>query len=805
MARKKSSQGYSPRIVVKFFDDTPLPYDDRAAVELDRLSSGGWRRLVERFPGISLRPMFTSISPDRIRQLVGEATYRDPCYRPPNFETYFVVEIPPEINGEDLLSAILALQSVQTAYVDPPHGDPAVDPSDDPRFPDQGHLDPAPYGIDAEWAWGYPGGDGAGQSLIDLEQGWTLDHEDLIAQGAKCLFGTLLDASRPHGTEVLGVICEVDNKIGGIGIAPKIGSVNVVSSYGTTVSNAIFAALDSLPYGGILLLETQVDELPVGGTTLTNLPVEVVDAEFAAIRLATALGITVIEAAGNGSNDLDKFADAGGKLVLNRCDPAFRDSGAILVGAATSGFPHACMVLGDGTRLGNYGSRIDCYAWGEDVNTSISTPTAPFSTKCYTSGFDGTSSASAIIAGAALVVQGIADAQLKFRFSALQMRDLLSNPATGTASSNPAPGTASCDPAYDRIGVMPNLRAIISSDAIGISPDVYIRDFVGDDGDPNAAADSSSPDIILRPAPDPNPQAAFGLGSGTENNDSLSLAAIAGQDNFIYTRVSNRGGADAVDVTADIFWSPVASLVTPDLWTHVGSVVIPRVAAGNILTVSDVITWPAAAIPSTGHYCFVALIGCATDPAPSPPDLLDWNNFVNLVRSNNNVAWRNFNVVDNTPGPATHPRNFIPLQFLAPGAPDGARRMSLEVGGKLPQGSRALLEMPLAMYDGLCYRFPAELDREHQTAVVPVNPHGLRSLGDFIFPAKSRSQLRLLVQIPEKNHDAAYEVFVRQIYDGLEVGRVTWRLAHLDKGRQVFSTRSVQSVGVKPPELVSVT
>src|SRR5258706_272617 len=85
----------------------------------------------------------------------------------------------------------------------PPHGDPAVDPSDDPRFPDQGHLDPAPEGIDAEWAWGFSGGDGAGQSIVDLEQGWTLNHEDLIAQDAKCLFGTLLDTSRPHGSSVL--------------------------------------------------------------------------------------------------------------------------------------------------------------------------------------------------------------------------------------------------------------------------------------------------------------------------------------------------------------------------------------------------------------------------------------------------------------------------------------------------------------------------------------------------------------------------------------------------------------------------
>ena len=772
--RERSILGLPLRIVVKFFDDTPLPYDEQAAVELDRLSAGTWQQLAERFPGITLHPMFTSVSPDRIRQLVAEAMRRDHSYRPPNFETYFVVEIPSEITVESLLCAILALRSVQTAYVDPPHGDPAVDPSDDPRFPDQGHLHPAPQGIAAEWAWrmGIAGGDGAGQSIIDLEQGWTLDHEDLIGQGAKSLFGTLLDESRPHGTAVLGVICEVDNKIGGIGIAPNVGSVNVVSTYGTTVANAIFAALDQLPYGGILLLETQVEQLAVGGTTLTNLPIEVLDAEFAAIRLATALGIIVVEAAGNGSNDLDTFGVAGGKLVLNRSDPAFRDSGAIMVGAATSDIPHTCMIFGNGTRFGNYGSRIDCYAWGEGVNTCDSTPTPPFSTNGYTSGFDGTSSASAIIAGAALVVQGIAEANLKFRFSALQMRALLSNPATGTASSNPA---------SDRIGVMPDLQAIISSEAIGLSADVYIRDFVGDKGDPNAAAVSTSPDIILRPVAESNPQAAFGVGSGTENNDSLSSAAFEGQDNFIYVRVSNRGGSDSVAVTADVFWSQVASLITPDLWTHIGSVVIPKVPSGNVLTVSDAITWAAADIPGAGHYCFVALIGSVTDPAPRPPDLLDWNNFENLIRNNNNVAWRNFNVVDSTPGLTAGPRNYVPLSFLAPGPPDAARRMRLEVHAKLPQGSRALLEMPLAMYDGLCDGIQAEIDRDRQTAVVPINPHGLRSFGDFLFPAKSRSKLRLLIQIPKKNCDIAYEVFARQMYNELEVGRVTWRLGPVVK------------------------
>lgn len=41
-----------------------------------------------------------------------------------------------------------------------------------------------------------------------------------------------------------------------------------------------------------------------------------------------------------------------------------------------------------------------------------------------------------------------------------------------------------------------------------------MRDHVGDSGDPHAGAVSSSPDIILLQAQIPNPQSAFGEGSG---------------------------------------------------------------------------------------------------------------------------------------------------------------------------------------------------------------------------------------------------------------------------------------------------
>jgi len=252
---------------------------------------------------------------------------------------------------------------------------------------------------------------------------------------------------------------------------------------------------------------------------------------------------------------------------------------------------------------------------------------------------------------------------------------------------------------------------------------------------------------------------------------------MARRDSFLYARLRNRGGSNATNVDTTIFWSPVATLVTPDLWTLVGSTTLPNVPMGDQLTVSDAITWPQAAIPGTGHYCFVGLVGTAQDPAPGPADFLDFDNFRTFIRENNNVTWRNFNVVPNTP-PGPNPDAPVAVEFLAPGAPDRGRYMSLEVCARLPKGSRAWLELPLYLVDALQLKSPfLKLKRRAKTALVPVSPHGCRRFDEALFPARSRAALRLHVRIPKDARRNAYEVYVRQLYREQEVGRVTWRFA----------------------------
>lgn len=781
-------------IVVKFHDGIGFPYDDDVAEHIRALDANAWRDLSGDFQGINFRRLFASVTPSGIRELEDRAVRNDRTYSRTDLLSYFIVDIEPEFDLDELLVTLRRLLPLDFAYLDVRAEDPTVLASDDSLFSTQGYLTAAPLGIDAQFAWKFAGGDGAGQEFTDLEKGWTTDHEDLVAHNIQLLNGTVQDSSRPHGTQVLGVVCASDNKVGVVGVAPNVGDANVVSYYDSNRPDAMMAAISHLSYGSVLLLEAQLPSLSSGTNTFYMVPIELLRADFDVIRLATALGITVVEAGGNGANNLSNVTDPDGKHVLNKNDSDYRDSGAIVVGAATSDASHAPV----GTT--NHGGRVDCFAWGENVSTTDSSTSPPYDTQSYWAGFKETSSAAAIIAGSALAVQGIAQENLKYRFNALQMRALLSNPGNGTLSK---------DPAADEIGVMPDLRKIINGDEIGLAPDLYIRDYVGDDGSPHTAMISASPDIILRPLPEIDPQAAFGENSGSENSATLGHVATAGQDNYIYARVRNRGGSTAQNARVDVYWAPVSTLVTPDMWNFVGSASLPSVQAADQLTVFNAITWPAGAIPASGHYCFVGVVGSDSDPPPVIPAQPSWDDFRRLIRDNNNVTWRNFNVVDNQPAQGAQPAGFAALDFIVSGAPDSDQHMCVDAFARLPVGSRAMLEVPVALYECVSERVPGvslEQHEPHQLVRIPMNPHGRRTLEDVFLRRASRYPVRLLIHVPEEFRDNAYEVHVRQTQEGLEVGRVTWRLCpNQPSGEEIRPEAIRRTTPMKLVEKVSET
>ncbi len=750
-----------PYVAVRFSPEFKLDYNDDGIRQLSERQFAPIKRLTTKFPGLRMTRLYQALSPDKLSDLIKRAQATDDTYKPGPFFSYFKIEHDDPAQLFAIAKDMQRWREVEQAQVYIPAPDPLVDSTDDVRAVNQTYLNAAPVGIDARYAWTFPGGDGQGQALVDLERGWTFGHEDLNAHGITLLHGTIRDGSRAHGTSVFGEICAVDNALGCVGITPNLASVRATSYFGNTIQDALLAAVSVMAFGDVLLLEVQV---AVPGTANILGPCEVLDAVYEAIRLATALGIIVVEAGGNGTNNgqtpplaMDTYVTPGGDAIFNPGGAGFRDSGAIIVSAATSAAPHTRMVWAP------HGQRIDNYAWGQNINTLSSNDGG--STNLYTTSFGGTSGASPMVTGAALAINGIAQASLGFRFGPKQMRALLRNPATGTPPS--AAETT-------QISVMPDLRLIIDN-LLDITPDLYIRDFVGDTGLPHTGAISSSPDIIVRPAAVADPQAAFGEGSGTENSNTLGSSVVAATDHFVYVRMRNQGGSAATNVNATIFWSPPASLVTPDLWTEVGTTTLATVPNGNQLTVSDAITWPAASVPAPGHYCFVGLIGNALDPAPSPADFGDWTNFQRFIRDNNNVTWRNFNVIDAEPDPNAAVSGFVALPFLLVGAPDKPRVFDIVIDGKLPEGARLLFQMPLDLFKQARQYLPKADFLDQDEVRASLHPFRQTMLKGMKLPAKYRGKCQLLLYIPKPLRKQTFQVMLRQYHRGQQVGGLTWQ------------------------------
>lgn len=286
----------------------------------------------------------------------------------------------------------------------------------------QGYLGPAPAGIDAAAAW-TRGQRGQGVWFADIEGGWNAKHEDLPGARITHAGGIPIDdwSWRAHGTAVLGEVVGVDNGKGVVGIAPDVERVFTSSIGGTTVANAIDRAARELRPGDVLLIELQG-----AGPRGRYLPMEYWDDVFDVLAVHTQRGVVIIEAAGNGNENLDHKA-YGGKF-----DREKRDSGAIMVGA---GAP-AREGWDDRERLdfSNYGGRVDVQGWGRKVATldygDLQRCDDDTANRHYTDEFSGTSSASPIVAGAAVLVEGLAKERRGAPMPPAELRALLR--ATGT-------------------------------------------------------------------------------------------------------------------------------------------------------------------------------------------------------------------------------------------------------------------------------------------------------------------------------------------------------------------------------------
>ena len=403
----------------------------------------------------------------------------------PDLSVYYRVEAPDE-RLEELAARLREQDVVEAAYVKPPAELPiALDqvseifndmvpsleeaPQVTPDFTArQVYLDPAPAGIDARYAW-TQSGTGAGVRIIDIEGAWRFTHEDLGQNQGGVVGGTQSTDLRwrNHGTAVVGVFGGDRNTFGCTGICPD-ANVRAISIFGGLGSaGAIRQAADMLNPGDIILIELHRAGPRSTGTGQKGfIAIEWWPDDFDAIRYATSRGVIVVEAAGNGAENLDDpiyNAPAPGfpSNWTNPFNRANRDSGAIVVGAGapppgTHGRDHGP----DRSRLGfsNYGSLIDAQGWGREVTTCGYGDLQGGSNEdfWYTDQFSGTSSASPIVVGALGCLQSILRTRGINPVSPPRARNLLRS--TGSPQQD-APER----PRNQRIGNRPNIRQMLSA------------------------------------------------------------------------------------------------------------------------------------------------------------------------------------------------------------------------------------------------------------------------------------------------------------------------------------------------------
>ncbi|MGW5050234.1 S8 family serine peptidase [Actinokineospora sp. NPDC004072] len=365
----------------------------------------------------------------------------------PGLARWHRIELAPGVDAKAAVRELSAVPGVETAYQQPKVSNPVT-----PDFSgQQGYADPSSAsGIDADYAHTKPGGRGGNVKVVDMEQAWNTQHEDLSKlrlPGALIANGTPVfdPGGVEHGTAVMGVIGADDNGFGVTGLVPDAGLhyTNVANTErGYDLANSILAAAAGVGVGDVLLIEQHVYDC--GNWA----PMEVWPSVYDAIVTAVGSGRHVVEAAGNGNQNLGNPSCFGPRFPHDK-----PDSGAIMVGAGAA--PGCTTPVR--TRLGfsNYGSRVDLQGWGECVTTTGGGNLyGTTQNQYYTNTFNGTSSASPIVASALASLLSVAEAN-GVQLSPARAREILI--ATGTAQSG-----------LDHIGPLPNLRTAIDHYLSGI-------------------------------------------------------------------------------------------------------------------------------------------------------------------------------------------------------------------------------------------------------------------------------------------------------------------------------------------------
>jgi hypothetical protein len=366
----------------------------------------------------------------------------------PDLRNEFVMTLAP---GADLAKTIDALRQMPEVAAADPLPLPVAPPLPPDYRGSQQYLNASPVGTAPSLAWTWPGGRGQAVRVTDLEYGYNLAHEDLPAITRIGALGNN-PFDNNHGTAVLSILFGSDNGwgvVGGVPDAAKSFAYCYFNTTGYNLAGAITSVSVASAPGDVLLIEQQAAG-PSGGTAYVpsewSLPV------YNATVQAVGAGRIVVAAAGNGGENLDGPAFNTG----HRPFIAANNSGAIVVGAGAAG-PNNSPSTTSRSRLSFscYGSRLSLQGWGERVYAAGygSAFSAEGVNRYFTSGFNGTSSASPTVVNAAAVVSSVYETVTGTPINPLTLRAALVS--TGAAQ------TSGANPATQNIGPLPNAVAAL--------------------------------------------------------------------------------------------------------------------------------------------------------------------------------------------------------------------------------------------------------------------------------------------------------------------------------------------------------
>jgi subtilisin family serine protease len=438
-------------LYIKFNDDSGFYLDGKQLksksgdriLSTEPLADLGYWRYVHHASFAQLTEMR-----DRAQKNLGTSVYD------PSSEFYFYLD-----NKADILLAkkiIAGLPSVQAVYFVPRLF--LATPPD--LVPGESYLQDVPSGINANQVRATYQNKGAGIKICDIEYSYNPNHDDLPS--ITLLGGTPSDpfGDDNHGTATIGEMAALDNGFGTTGIASDaefyFAGAFVNNTY--NVSSAITSALTELDSGDVILLEQQIGGPNSGSNQYGLVPVEWYKPYFDAIQLATALNVTVVEAAGNGSQNLDSASYATGNNGHYPFQSGGINSGAIIVGAgAVGGMFNGSDVERSRLWYSNYGSRVNVQGNGENVFTTGygDAFSAEGYNRRYTATFGGTSSASPIIAGAVALLQAVSKQETGRYLTPEQVRHYL--------TSEGKPQKSGMFPLTQHIGPLPDLLASVET------------------------------------------------------------------------------------------------------------------------------------------------------------------------------------------------------------------------------------------------------------------------------------------------------------------------------------------------------